>query len=93
MSVPYHSGLLVRASYRSFKSSVINGACHNRLRSSVVSVLFSLTTKITAPRLSLVSQFLPPWSFCLCLHVGGHDDLANAVPACVVRGFFFSLSL
>ena len=58
-----------------------------RLRSSVVSVLFSLTTKMTAPRSSLVSQFLPPSFVDLCLHVDGHDDLAIAVPACAVRGF------
>ena len=56
-----------------------------RLRSSVVSVLFSLTTKMTAPRSSLVSQFLPP---CLrpLLARRGHDDRAIALPACVVRG-------
>jgi hypothetical protein len=47
---------------------------------------------MTAPRSSLVSQFLPPSSLDLCLHVGGHDDLAIAVPACVVRGFFFASS-
>ncbi|KAF8587146.1 hypothetical protein K439DRAFT_861043 [Ramaria rubella] len=44
---------------------------------------------MTAPRSSLVSQFLPPLFFDLCLHVGERDDLAIAVPACVVRGFYF----
>ncbi|KAF8590207.1 hypothetical protein K439DRAFT_211019 [Ramaria rubella] len=46
---------------------------------------------MTAPRSSLVSQFLPPSFFCLCLHVGEHDDLAIAVLACVVRGLAFLL--
>jgi hypothetical protein len=41
---------------------------------------------MTAPRSSLVSQFLPPPFFDLCLHVGEHDDRAITVPACVVRG-------
>ena len=45
---------------------------------------------MTAPRSSLVSLFLPPSFFDLCLHVGGHDDLAIAVPACAVRGSLFA---
>ena len=86
--VLYHSGLLVCAS-KSYPSIRHSHLIH-RLRSSVVSVLFSLTTKMTAPRSSLVSQFLPPSFSDLCLHVRVHDDLATAVPACVVRGSHFS---
>ncbi|KAF8577355.1 hypothetical protein K439DRAFT_560395 [Ramaria rubella] len=44
---------------------------------------------MTAPRSSLVNQFLSPSSFDLCLHVGEHDDLAIAVAARVVRGFYY----
>ncbi|ESK85656.1 hypothetical protein Moror_9959 [Moniliophthora roreri MCA 2997] len=65
--------------------------------SSVVSVLYSLTA-ITTPSGSVFGYiiFAAPVPRAL-LATRGHDDLAIAVPACVVRGSFsedplFSLS-
>ena len=58
------------------------------LRSSVVSVLNSLTT-ITENTFSFIGYliFAALTSFELCLQLEDGDDLAFAVPACVVRGF------
>ena len=58
------------------------------LRSSVVSVLNSLTT-ITENTFSFTGYliFAALTSFELCLQLEDGDDLAFAVPACVVRGF------
>ncbi|KAI0275435.1 hypothetical protein BC834DRAFT_49355 [Gloeopeniophorella convolvens] len=56
------------------------------LRSSVVSVLNSLTTIMGAPLPLLVILFLPPLFPGLCLQPGRRDDLAAALLACVVGG-------
>ncbi|KAI0275449.1 hypothetical protein BC834DRAFT_50465 [Gloeopeniophorella convolvens] len=56
------------------------------LRSSVVSVLNSLTTIMGAPPPLLVILFLQPLFPGLCLQPGRRDDLAAALLACVVGG-------
>jgi hypothetical protein len=61
------------------------------LRSSVVSVLNSLTTIMRAPPSFFGYQIFAALDSCeLCLQLQGRDDLATAVPARVVGGSFSS---
>ena len=79
-----HSAPTINASLPASRKSHHSGLW---LRSSVVSVLHSLTTIMRAPLSSLVILFLtPPLPPGLCLRPGRHDDLAATLLACVVGG-------